>query len=176
MIDLRQLIIDGATAYNEETLADGEPPVKWTAADLAEAATEYKWNNGIPLTCDMEEIAGTLNNRFKDRQPVKPAAPVSHPQDEEVGSDDDTASNGTPLLLPIIGMEGYSVDPFGRPHADKRQGRKGGVITLDKFFRKDRTFICGYRVRIGEKRKRFTPRYFIMARYFAEQKWRNGEN
>jgi hypothetical protein len=92
----------------------------------------------------------------------------------------ETAPNGTPFLLPIADMEGYSVDPYGVVHADKRFGRKAGPLVPDKFFQskgkdKARRFVCGYRVRVGGKRRRYRPNYFMMARFFAEQKWMNGD-
>jgi hypothetical protein len=78
-------------------------------------------------------------------------------------------------------MDGYSVDPYGRVHAAKKRGREAGPLIPDKFFQKKGAgksprFVCGYRVRVGDKRKRFRPNYFLMARYFAEQKWLNGED
>jgi hypothetical protein len=171
--DLRQLIIDRATTYNEEILAEGEPPIRWTPGDLAEAITEFRWTDGLSHTCDLPEIVGTLNSRFKNRKPEpKPESGKTAPEEETEA----TAQNGTPFLLPIANLDGYSVDPHGRVYADKRPGRKAGPLALDKFFRKKgeaRQFVCGYRVRVGDKRKRFTPNYMAMARFFAEQKWMN---
>jgi hypothetical protein len=76
-------------------------------------------------------------------------------------------------------MDGYSVDPWGRVHAEKQFGRKAGPLTLDKFFQckdkgKYRMFVAGYRVRVNGKRKRFRQAYFAMARFLAEQKWMDG--
>jgi hypothetical protein len=174
--DLRQLIIDRAAAFTEENLAAG-CPIRWTPTDLAEEIRDNKWTDGKPHTCDLEEICGTLNHRFKGRRPAHTADPA--PVSAEDG--DEETTNGTPFLLPIADMPGYFVDPWGRPHADKRTGRKAGPVGLDKFFtskgRKEKSprFVCGYRVRVGGKRKRYRLSYFAMARFFAEQRYLNGE-
>jgi|SRR5579859_64211 len=183
MTDPRQLIIDRATEFNENELARGETAIRWTAKDLAEIIAEEKWTNGEPHTCDLEEIAGTLNSRFKDRKP----APQPTADDESEECDEEgptlTAPNGTPWLLPMANTD-YDLDPFGVPHARRRQRVKGGPVSLDKFFtfkgkkkaegEKPR-FVCGYRLRVDGHRRRFKPNYLILARYFAEQKWLSGD-
>ena len=93
----------------------------------------------------------------------------SRPATEERSEVDDAM----PALLPIAGMPGYAVDACGRPHAEKKRGRKAGPLMPDKFFRKDKTFVFGYRIRVGDRRKRYAAKYFGMARYFAEKKWEN---
>lgn len=179
MTDLRQLILDRATAYNEGVIADGEPPIKWKAGDLAEAITEYKWTDGATHTCDLEDICGTLNRRFKDRKPT----PQPEAEDCEEEGPTLEAPNGTPCLLPMAGSD-YDLDPFGIPHARRRQRVKGGPVSLDKFFtfkgkkkaegEKPR-FVCGYRLRVDGHRRLYKPNYLILARYFAEQKWLSGD-
>jgi hypothetical protein len=89
--------------------------------------------------------------------------------------DADGEERGGLDLLPIAGMPGYLVDIYGVPHAVKSRGRRGGPIRPDRFWRRDRTFITGFRVRVDGRRARYTPRYFQMARFFAEQKRDNAE-
>jgi hypothetical protein len=177
--DLRQMIIDRATACMEQDIADGEAPIRWTPADLAEAITDEKWTDGATHTCDLAEIAGTLNSRFKDRRPVE----TEEAEDCDEEGPTLEAPNGTPWLLPMANTD-YDLDPFGIPHARRRQRVKGGPVSLDKFFtfkgkkksegEKPR-FVCGYRLRVDGHRRRFKPSYLILARYFAEQKWLSGD-
>lgn len=182
MTDFRQQIIDRATAFNERELASGETAMRWTAKDLAEIISEEKWTDGKTHTCDLEEIAGTVNHRFKGSKPVpQPESEDAEDCDEEGPTL--AAPNGTPWLLPMADTD-YDLDPFGVPHARRRQRVKGGPVSLDKFFtfkgkkkaegEKPR-FVCGYRLRVDGNRRRYKPNYLILARYFAEQKWLSGD-
>jgi hypothetical protein len=178
--ECKQQIIDRALAWMAEDTEEFSP---WTAKDLGGAISEFKWNAGHPIDFDLGFLADTINARWKERCPTprpRPAKEETAEADPEAEGPVEEGPNGTPFLLPIAGMDGYSVDHFGRVHAEKRQGRKGGPMTPDKFFaskgkgQKPR-FVCGYKVRVGGKRKRYRPNYFLMARFFAEQKWLNGE-
>ena len=179
----KQQIIDRTLAWMEETNADDPWETPWTAEALSAAIPESNWNEGgHPIDYDLGLLADAINSQWNKRHPIpSERKPEIASPDEDSAEDEEESPNGTPFLLPIANMDGYSVDPWGRPHGDKRRGRKAGALALDKFFtskgRKDKTrrFVCGYKVRVGDKRKRYRPTYFIMARLFAEQKWINGE-
>ena len=157
--ECRQQIIDRALAWMAEDTEEFSP---WTAKDLGGAISEFKWNAGHPIDFDLGFLADTINARWKERCPTPRPRPAKEETAEaaEAEGPDEEGPNGTPFLLPIGGMDGYSVDPWGRPHAEKKRGRKGGA--MDKFFRKERgkdgsTFVSGYRVRVGRPSQAVHP-------------------
>jgi hypothetical protein len=108
----------------------------------------------------------------KKGEAARPAPEVLQPDTEE-SPEEEREEEDNRDLLPIAKLPGYKVDRFGLPHADKRRGRKGGPVKPDRFFRRDGTFICGFRIRVDGQQVRYTPRYFQMARFFAEKKREN---
>ena len=91
MTDLRQQIIDRASACMEQDLADGEDPIRWTPADLALARVDI--NERVRQVDLAESIGGSF--RAMDIQFIGGEVRVALAQPR-------VAANDERVALPIV--------------------------------------------------------------------------
>lgn len=170
MTDLRQLILDRATAWTEQELTDGEEPIWWSPGDLADAISEFNWNDGIPLTCDIPEIAATLNGRFKDRRPVKPEPTETKKKRHYKRAI--RVSRSPEIWRHLEHYPGYQISSHGRLRSAQRANDTD--VLKPRFSWHYGKLVAAYNIldKDGIKRSRFVGTLMINAGFVKARDWK----